>query len=140
MVGRLLDDPGLIVVSVVLLSIAGIVGSCSYDYATSVRETHEVTIIDKRHVPGHYVTDCDTTYTQVGDTRIPLTTCHQRWVAPTWSLCYEDGIKRFWTTTSESTYHQYRGGDRTWLMFDEGGFFGGRYNERFSQSLPSVER
>lgn len=111
-----------------------LVGSCVQDYRKSTPQAAEVTIVDKRYHPEHYVTSCSSDNHGV-------THCSTTYVAPSWAITYEDATRRFGLDVSSGLYKALRLGDRKVLNYDlGGGYWGARYNERILLQAPPPER
>jgi hypothetical protein len=127
---------GLVVGFFVLL-----MGACVTDCAKATPQTVQVVITDKKHVPAHYREECETRNYGTDEVKIPIRTCRNVWVAPTWSVQYNDPTAgAYWQSVTETIYSRLQLGQETYAQFQKGGVFGIRYSTTFLLNLPQVER
>ena len=112
-------------VSIVL----GLLGSCVYDVSTSTNEAAEVTIVDKEYHPGYTTVSCD-----------DKGRCTTSYVPPSWNVRYEDGTEHFTFDVSSGVYDSVKLGDRRWIQYQKGGYWGLRYFTKILTAKPQVER
>ena len=123
-----------------LILIVGLIATCVQDYRSATPRIVEVRIIDKRYTPGYYEQHCSTQYIESSDSKIPITTCHDEWIAPKWIAKYEDAGDLHTLDISSGIFDTLTIGQQKWMRYYVGGgYYHARYNEGFLLDKPLPE-
>jgi hypothetical protein len=110
-----------------------LVGSWLYDYLATTARVDPITIVAKHHTPGFYRQECSTDQRE----RQP---CKQVWEPPVWLVTYSDGGGHHDMSVTSDDYDRLGLGDRKWISYQRGGFWGTRYSESILSQPPDRAR
>lgn len=121
-------------------AVLALITTCVQDYRSATLQMVEVRIIDKIHKPGHYEQQCSTQYIESGDMKVPITSCENVWIAPTWTIRYDDGSGSYSLGVNSGMFDTLTIGQQKWLRYYRGGgYYGIRYSEEFLLEKPLAE-
>jgi hypothetical protein len=122
-----------VVVAGIGLVVALLVGSWLYDYLATTVQVDPITIVDKRHKAGYYRQECPPDQSS-------RQRCRQVWEPPVWLVTYSDVSGRHDVSVTSDAYDRLSPGDRKWISYQRGGFWGARYSEAILSRPPNPER
>lgn len=121
-----------VVVAGLALIGALLIGSWVYDYMATTVVVAEVSIVNKTYKAGYYRQECSTEENN-------RQRCREVWEPPAWLVTYSDETGRHDVRVTSEAYERLARGDRKWVSYQRGGYWGTRYATTILAQPPNAE-